>query len=139
MEKMLNPEIKFADQEESWPPQVMDYPDILAGKALLVGAAASYHNPSKKISIRFGYPMTNQVWFEFESEAGFGLIDLLRCIHDGYVRIYAAEKDPGTLPNMYNRARSTGPYGIWGHVVDDLCVEQIREISPEKYKLGIGS
>ena len=29
---------------------------------------------------------------------------------------------------LYNRAESSGPYGIWGHYLNDLLMHDIRKI-----------
>ena len=94
---------------------------------------------SKKIEIKFDYPLTNSVTLEFRNKNGFRVIDFFKAIHDGYRKIYAMEKDPGLIPGMFNRARSEGPVGIWGHVIEDLYIEQVYETSPNKFKLSIGS
>lgn len=107
-------------------------------------------NPDKiviledKISINFRYPLSVQVAFEFENKGGFTRMDLFRCIYEGYKKIYDEEKaevgDPGTYDRLYNRRKSEGKYGIWGHYLDDLWVEGILYNPKEKsIDLQIGS
>jgi hypothetical protein len=83
------------------------------------------------------------VTFEFENENGFKALDFLRCVHEGYTRIYQEEEsavgDPGLIPGMSNRAPSSGPYGIWGHYMEDLVFEGAVETGPGEFELMIGS
>ena len=60
-------------------------------------------------------------------------------MYEGYKKIYAAEEDPGTEDPVLNRGRSEGPYGIYGHYLEDLILESVVEIAPGKFTLGIGS
>lgn len=74
------------------------------------------------LSFRSLYPLTNKVTFEFEN-------NLFRDIYNGYKRIYKEEEkeagEPGTYGHLYNRRRSNGRYGIWGHNLLDLVIESI--------------
>lgn len=83
-----------------------------------------------KIFIRFTYPLSKDTTFEYENKGGFTRLDLYRCIYEGYKKIYDEEEevvgDPGTLSQrVLNRARSEGPYGIWGHYLSELWIERI--------------
>ena len=59
--------------------------------------------------------------------------------------IYAAEAetapDPGrAAPNLYNRGRSSGTYGIWGHDLGDLVLHTVAfDAERNLYTLGIDS
>lgn len=98
----------------------------------------------EKISIIFTYPLSVRVVLQFENKRGFTRMDLLRCIYEGYKKIYDEEEkevgDPGTYNMLYNRRESKGPYGIWGHYLGDLYLD-IVEYNPNKkmVNLHIGS
>ena len=51
---------------------------------------------------------------------------LVNLIVKSYKKVYADEDtavgDPGHIPGMFNRQRSEGPYGIWGHDLGDLML-----------------
>ena len=96
------------------------------------------------ISIKFDYPLKNEVSFEYSNEGGFTRIDIFRCIYEGYKKIYETEKkevgDPGIYPGLYNRKPSKGRYGIWGHYMNELIIERIVYDSKKKsIELSVGS
>src|SRR5262249_44976092 len=91
------------------------------------------------ISILFNYPLSKHVTKKFRSQGGFTRRDILRCIYDGYSEIYASEPDPGYEDGTGNRAQSKGSYGIWGHYINDLVVEWVRQPKPGYFVLFIGS
>jgi hypothetical protein len=94
----------------------------------------------EKITIHFGYPLTHATDMEFVHPGGFSYRNFLQAVHDGYAKIYAAEKDPGRAhANSMNRGRSEGPYGIWGHDMGDLFLEGIEETAPGKFQILVGS
>src|ERR1035441_38239 len=75
---------------------------------------------SEEISIFFDYPLTNPVVLSFKHKGGFTRKDFANVVHKGYKKIYKAESDPGYVKGMMNRSTSSGPYGIWGHYMEDL-------------------
>ena len=83
----------------------------------------------EKIKILFNYPLSTEVTLEFENIGGFTRMDVFRCIYEGYKKIYDEEEedagDPGSAPNLLNRGESEGRYGIWGHYISELYIEQI--------------
>ena len=79
-----------------------------------------------------------------EQKGGFSRKDLFHYIYEEYKNIYDEEEqqvgDPGTYENLYNRKKSEGPYGIWGHQLGDLYLESIRHDPKTKIvNLDIGS
>jgi hypothetical protein len=97
----------------------------------------------KEITIVFDYPLESAVEFHFKSDKGFTRLDFYKLIRATYERIYDAEDaacgQTGNQPGLLNRARSNGPYGIWGHVIGDLCIEKVIRMSNGKYELSMGS
>lgn len=100
--------------------------------------------PDEKITLRINYPLSVEVIREREQKGGFSRKDLFEWIYKAYKKIYEEEEgqvgDPGTYEMLYNRKESDGPYGIWGHFLDDLYLEFIRYDSKTKtVHLAIGS
>ena len=98
----------------------------------------------EEITILFTYPLSTKEEFTYTEKGGFTRMDLYRCIYEGYTHIYTAEEkavgDPRTYEMLYNRRTSDGPYGIWGHYLDDLVIEFVM-YNPEtqSVQLAIGS
>lgn len=90
----------------------------------------------EKINIEFTYPLSVRVEFEYVKKGGFSRMDLWRCIYEGYKKIYEEEEaevgDPGSYENLYNRKKSNGNYGIWGHYIEELYLESIRYDAKKK-------
>jgi len=98
----------------------------------------------EKIQILFSYPLTNKVMFTYEKKGGFTRMDLFRLIYEGYKKIYNEEDsevgDPGIYDMLYNRKKSDGKYGIWGHYIGDLWIEILYyDPSTRILKMAIGS
>ncbi len=96
------------------------------------------------IKIEFTYPLSVRVEFEYNKKGGFSRMDLWRCIYEGYKKIYDAEEadagDPGNAPNLLNRGRSDGRYGVWGHSIGELYIEQINyNTRTKRISMFIGS
>jgi hypothetical protein len=95
------------------------------------------------ITIEFDYPLDRSASFTFSQQGGFRALDFLRCVFKGYSQIYQEEHnavgDMGPIPGMLNRAASDGPYGIWGHYMEDLWFEGATETAPGHFTLAIGS
>ena len=100
--------------------------------------------PDEKITIRITYPLSVEILHEYEQKNGFSRRDLFRLIYEAYKKIYEEEEkqagDPGIYETLYNRKKSDGPYGIWGHYLDDLYLEFIRyDPKTKTVNLAIGS
>lgn len=98
----------------------------------------------ENINIEFDYPLSNVVKFNFSKSGGFSIYDIIKYICSGYERIYREEEEevgnPGHIPGMFNRMASNGPYGIWGHDINDLFIEAIDYDKKKKLiTLSIGS
>lgn len=99
--------------------------------------------PFEQITITFNYPLECPAKLTFTSLNGFSRYAFFGCVYEGYKNIYAQEEavdgDPGMNPGTLNRARSNGPYGIWGHGMSDLFLESVIDNGDGNYELGIGS
>lgn len=86
-----------------------------------------------KITVIIDYPLTNEYTFDLESKSGFTRWQLLKAISDNYYKLYAEEEKSATVKTipiaerttMYNRNRTNGKYGIWGHDIADLVLDEI--------------
>lgn len=93
-------------------------------------AIFTYEN---EITIRLDYPLNKEYDFKFTSDNGFTIDQFIKNIIATYKQIYADEDEdcrkigviPGVIPGMMNRDTSTGRYGIWGHIFEDLSLEAI--------------
>ena len=71
--------------------------------------------------------------------------DLFKCIQEGYIKIYREEEEAisktGTETSKLKNDSSKGPYGIWGHVLRDLLLENLEYDKKKKLisKLGVSS
>ncbi|MFX1385093.1 MAG: hypothetical protein ACFFBP_21935 [Promethearchaeota archaeon] len=83
----------------------------------------------EQIRIRFTYPLSAKVEIEFQNKGGFSEKDLFRYIYKGYTKIYDEEnQDIGRFDNIskgLNRPETQGRYGIWGHELGDLFIEEV--------------
>ena len=97
----------------------------------------------KKITVVFTYPLTGTFSYIFKSRNGFTRRQLFECVQKKYREIYqeenAASKSSKMPEGILNRGFSKGPYGIWGHDIGDLFLEEIRYQSNGKCLLSIGS
>ncbi len=121
--------IKFhLDLKDHGCPAVLDYEDQNLRDELV--NANEIMIEDEKISVSFTYPLSEEVIVECEKEGGFSRIDLFKLIYENYKRFYEEEEtetgDPGSYDNLYNRKKSQGKYGIWGHYLEDLCIENLR-------------
>jgi hypothetical protein len=103
------------------------------------------------VILQITYPLEQPADFKIESKNGFTRRALAQIIIDKYKQVYDEEEKGSTLPNetiaernirtciaskskrssiingingiyLINRAKTNGPYGIWGHSIDDLIV-----------------
>lgn len=94
-------------------------------------------NPDEKLSVTelyciINYPLSHSAYVKFD------VLDLttgiaLHAYTNAYQRVYDIEdSDVGAptpnIPGMFNRARSNGRFGIWGHHITDLVYNGSSEI-----------
>ncbi|MEO5942803.1 MAG: hypothetical protein ABIP30_15525 [Ferruginibacter sp.] len=85
------------------------------------------------IKIIIDYPLTNQYEFSLTSTNGFTRQQLLLEISNHYFELYDEEEKTATIKTipiakrktMYNRNQTDGKYGIWGHDIADLVLDEI--------------
>ena len=125
-----NPYIKISDPDE-------DIENQLKPDEIVI--------PMKKIRVVYDYPLTKAVEFEFESDnyKGFTRAHLAKSISNGYKKIYKdEEKDVGktnNIPGIFNRKKSNGRYGIWGHHIEDLVLRQVTQVKDNLFELVVDS
>lgn len=96
--------------------------------------------PLKEIKIKYTYPLSNPVVFTYQSEDGFTRLMLINNICETYKNIYKLEGDPGRAwEGSFNRGTSYGPYGIWGHDIEDLSLDAMYQLNNGMFQLGISS
>lgn len=83
-----------------------------------------------KFSFVYSYPLSTEARFSHELTPEMTGEDILVLARHDYETIYIEEDEavshPGLIPGMLNRARSAGPYGIWGHNFSDLYFEGVK-------------
>jgi hypothetical protein len=96
----------------------------------------------KEIFIYFDYPLNKPAKFNFTSDTGFTVSDLVNLVCDTYKKIYEEESATPVKPLgiMYNRSTTDGKYGIWGHYITDLLLTDLYYDTENKtVHLGISS
>lgn len=98
--------------------------------------------PATEISVDFTYPLTNPASFVIQGP--FTLSTLKEKIMEIYELIYKKEEQTATggigfIDGTYNRKKTFGKYGIWGHGLGDLFLEQMYRIENNRYGLHVGS
>lgn len=90
----------------------------------------------EKITMVITYPLSVDVSITLEKRGGFTRLDVFKNIYKAYKLIYEEEEkvvgDPGSYDNLYNRKKSEGKYGIWGHYLGDLVIESVSYDSKKK-------
>ena len=109
-------------------------------------------NPDKivisdsEITVAFTYPLKRQFDFQFKSKSsnGFSRREISELIMKKYHEIYDEETKTTNLPvqnipGMFNRAKTDGKYGIWGHGIGDLILYSMWSNADGSWSLGIDS
>ena len=142
--------VRYPDPENpkkhyDFPPQLVSYQDFASGNLKLVGPDKLVTD-RKEITIKFVYPLTRPTAQTFNNRNGFTYTSFWKSVYDGYAKIYAEEhldepvdEAKQAASNLINRVRTNGRYGIWGHIIEDLCLETFTEEEPGVFSLGIGS
>ncbi len=88
--------------------------------------------PETKLTVIIDYPVSSICKFELNSERGFTRAQLINEISRHYYQLYSEEEKTTTTKTVplknrkiYNRNQTNGKYGIWGHDIGDLVLDQI--------------
>ncbi len=102
---------------------------------------ADIMEPSPTLRFTITYPLTNPAPISVTHEDGRGWtqIEFVEQIRQSYVAIYAAERHPGYVRGLANRAKSKGPYGIVGHDIEDLILEGAERSPDGSWQIWVGS
>ncbi len=89
--------------------------------------------PETKLTIIIDYPVTSSYKFNLVSKSGFTRAQLIHEISKHYYQLYDEEEKTATIKTIplkerkiYNRNRTNGKYGIWGHDIGDLVLDEIH-------------
>lgn len=102
-------------------PAVVDF--LWLGKTVELVGGDRQITDREEIEIKFDYPLRKPVIFTYQNKGGFTLSKFWECVYFGYVAIYGDE----------------AKYGVWGHVLDGLFIEEVFEEFPGEYSMFIGS
>jgi len=80
------------------------------------------------------YPLSIPYKADLTSSSGFSREQLVKEISRHYYKLYAEEESTATVKTvpvaerktLYNRNKTNGRYGIWGHDISDLALTTIR-------------
>ena len=115
------------EYEDQTVPAIIDYEDEKKREKII--NANEIIIEDEKITIEFTYPLSVKVTVECKQKKEFTRMNLFELIYEEYKIIYEEEAevgDPGAYESLYNRKRSQGKCGIWGHFLEDLCIESLR-------------
>jgi hypothetical protein len=86
----------------------------------------------KELTVIIDYPLLTNYKFELVSKNGFTRTQLIKEISKRYHQLYDEEENSATIKtvpleqrNIYNRNQTNGKYGIWGHDIGDLVLDEI--------------
>lgn len=89
--------------------------------------------PEPKLTIIIDYPLTVPYKFELTSKNGFTRTHLINEISKHYYQLYEEEEKTATIKTIpienrkiFNRNQTNGRYGIWGHDIGDLVLDEIH-------------
>ena len=98
--------------------------------------------PSPTLQFTMTYPLTNPYHFSETHANGTGWTEIQFCeaVRRAYQHVYTVEgPDPEPTGLLLNRPKSNGQFGIWGHSLDDLCLEGAKKLSNGQWELCLGS
>jgi len=89
--------------------------------------------PETRLTVIIDYPLSNSFKFGLISKGGFTRAQLITEISKHYYKIYDEEERTATIKTIplkdrkiYNRNQTNGKYGIWGHDIGDLVLDEIH-------------
>jgi hypothetical protein len=117
----------FADGKVPWiridSPQV-DIKNLIGKDEVVI--------PESNLTIIIDYPLSSNYKFDLTSKNGFTRTQLIDEISKHYYQLYEEEEKTATIKTVplknrriYNRNQTNGKYGIWGHDIGDLVLDEI--------------
>lgn len=100
--------------------------------------------PNQEYELKISYPLTYPFITKLKSNVkGLTRRDVVNFVVKCYKQIYKKEDERtnvkvGKIPGMYNRNRTDGKYGIWGHDLSDLILCSLQ-INGNKLTVGVDS
>ena len=89
--------------------------------------------PETKLTVIIDYPLSTSYKFGLISNGGFTRAQLITEISKHYYQLYDEEERTATIKTVplkdrkiYNRNQTNGRYGIWGHDIGDLVLDEIH-------------
>lgn len=89
--------------------------------------------PETKLTVIIDYPLSTSYKFGIISKGGFTRTQLINEISKHYYHLYDEEERTATIKTVpqkdrkiYNRNQTNGKYGIWGHDIGDLVLDEIH-------------
>lgn len=88
-----------------------------------------------KVIVIIDYPLSENYKFKLFSQSGFSRTQLINEITKHYYQLYEEEENTSTIKTIppkerkglvYNRNKTNGKYGIWGHDISDLVLDEIH-------------
>lgn len=84
------------------------------------------------VTVVLDYPLSGGFKFQLTSQNGFSRAMLINEISKLYYRVYDEEENSATIKTIpqkdrkiYNRNQTNGKYGIWGHDIGDLVLDEV--------------
>lgn len=99
---------------------------------------------NKEYTLIIDYPVSVPYKVKFKTKSkGITRLQFADLVCREYHKMYKEEDktsggDPGHIAGMYNRERSEGKYGIWGHDIGDLVLVN-AEVKGRTISLGVDS
>ena len=89
--------------------------------------------PETNLTIIIDYPLSSNYKFDLISKSGFTRTLLINEISKHYYQLYDEEEKTASIKTVpqnerkiYNRNQTNGKYGIWGHDIGDLVLDEIH-------------
>ena len=101
--------------------------------------------PNNEYKLIIDYPLTTEYTEKIKTtNKGLSRLDFVNLVCNRYKQIYDIEKNTsktkeGYIPGMYNRVKTNGNYGIWGHVLGDLVLHTLYINENNVLTFGIDS
>lgn len=98
----------------------------------------------KELTVIVDYPLSSNYRFTLISKNGFTREQLINEISKHYYQLYDEEEKTATIKTVpmqqrkvFNRNQTNGKYGIWGHDIGDLVLDEIHVYRNEIGKITL--